>query len=52
VPVVIVFRALGLVADKEFLEHICYDSDDFQMLEALKPCIEEAFAIQSQEVQV
>ncbi|CAG8562828.1 240_t:CDS:2, partial [Paraglomus occultum] len=50
VPVVIVFRALGLVADKEFLEHICYDANDFQMLETLKPCIEEAFAIQSQEV--
>ncbi|CAG8548150.1 7523_t:CDS:10 [Ambispora gerdemannii] len=50
VPVLIVFRALGLVADKDFLNHICYDPLDTQMLEALKPCIEEAFAIQNQEV--
>ncbi|KAG9303767.1 hypothetical protein G9A89_018664 [Geosiphon pyriformis] len=50
VPVVIVFRALGLVADKDFLNHICYDPQDTQMLEALKPCIEEAFAIQNQDV--
>ncbi|CAG8592550.1 13222_t:CDS:10, partial [Ambispora leptoticha] len=50
VPVLIVFRALGLVADRDFLSHICYDPHDTQMLEALKPCIEEAFAIQNQEV--
>jgi DNA-directed RNA polymerase II subunit RPB2 len=50
IPVVIVFRALGIVADKDIIEHICYDSKDNAMLEMLKPCIEEAFVIQDQEV--
>ncbi|ORX89614.1 DNA-dependent RNA polymerase II second largest subunit [Basidiobolus meristosporus CBS 931.73] len=50
VPIVVVFRALGLVADRDILEHICYDRDDYSMLELLKPCIEEAFVIQEQHV--
>ena len=50
IPIAIVFRALGVVADKDILDHICYDSNDRQMLEMLKPCIEEAFAIQDQDV--
>lgn len=50
VPIVIVFRALGIVADKDILEHICYDFNDHEMLSLLKPCIEEAFVIQNQEV--
>ncbi|KAJ3197166.1 DNA-dependent RNA polymerase II, partial [Dinochytrium kinnereticum] len=50
IPIVIVFRALGVVADRDILEHICYDMNDTQMLEMLKPCIEEAFEIQDQEV--
>ncbi len=50
IPIVIVFRALGIVADKDILEHICYDFNDHQMLELLKPCIEEAFVIQDKEV--
>ena len=45
-----VFRALGVVADKDILDHICYDQNDHQMLEMLKPCIEEAFVIQDQDV--
>jgi DNA-directed RNA polymerase II subunit RPB2 len=32
------------------LEHICYDFNDTGMLELLKPCIEEAFVIQEQDV--
>ena len=50
IPIVVVFRALGIVADRDILEHICYDFEDSQMLELLKPCIEEAFVIQEQSV--
>lgn len=50
IPIVIVFRALGVIEDGDILQHICYDDDDWQMLEMLKPCIEEGFLIQSQEV--
>lgn len=49
VPIVIIFRALGIVPDREVLQHICYDPNDTQMLEMLKPCIEEAFIIQERE---
>ena len=50
VPIAIVFRALGVVSDEDILNHICYDRSDTQMLEMLKPCIEEAFVIQDREV--
>ena len=50
IPLVIVFRALGVVSDEDILNHICYDRNDTQMLEMLKPCIEEAFVIQDREV--
>ncbi|PLB49620.1 DNA-dependent RNA polymerase II RPB140 [Aspergillus steynii IBT 23096] len=50
VPIVIVFRALGVVSDEDILNHICYDRNDTPMLEMLKPCIEEGFVIQDREV--
>lgn len=50
IPIFIVFRALGLAADKDILEHIVYDFNDTAMLEALRASIEEAIPIQSQEV--
>ena len=50
VPIAVVFRALGVVSDEDILNHICYDRTDTQMLEMLKPCIEEAFVIQDREV--
>jgi DNA-directed RNA polymerase II subunit RPB2 len=50
IPVVIVFRALGVVADQDIMEHICYDRNDHDMLQMLKACIEEAFVIQDREV--
>lgn len=50
IPIVIVFRALGIVPDGDILEHICYDANDWQMLEMLKPCVEEGFVIQEREV--
>lgn len=50
IPIVLVFRALGVVPDGDILEHICYDQEDWQMLEMLKPCIEEGFFVQDREV--
>ena len=50
VPLVIVFRALGVVSDEEILSHICNERKDTQMLEMLKPCIEEALPIQEREM--
>lgn len=35
-------------ADKDILEHIVYDFGDNEMMEALRPSIEEAFPIQTQ----
>ncbi|KAI9842564.1 MAG: DNA-dependent RNA polymerase II [Sclerophora amabilis] len=50
IPIVIVFRALGVVSDEDVLNHICYDRTDTPMLEMLRPSIEEAFVIQDREV--
>ncbi|KAJ1922321.1 DNA-dependent RNA polymerase II [Mycoemilia scoparia] len=50
IPILIIFRALGMISAKDILEHICYDPNDTQMLELLKPSIEEAFVIQEKEV--
>lgn len=50
IPIIIIFRALGFVPDKHILEHICYDFKDTQMMELLRPSLEEAFVIQSQLV--
>ena len=49
VPILVVFRALGFVADRDILEHIVYDFEDTEMMEALRPSIEEALPINSQE---
>ncbi|KAF8913099.1 DNA-directed RNA polymerase II, subunit 2 [Gymnopilus junonius] len=46
----VVFRALGVISDRDILEHICYDMQDSQMLEMLKPCIDDGFVIQDREV--
>jgi len=37
IPIVILFRALGFVADKDIIEHIIYDFDDLQLMEMLRP---------------
>jgi len=50
VPVVVVFRALGFVADRDILEHIVYDFSDTEMMERFRPSLEEAFVIQNQTV--
>ena len=50
IPLLVVFRALGFVADKDILEHIVYDFGDHEMMDLLRPSIEEAEVIQSQQV--
>lgn len=50
IPIIIVFRALGFVADEYILQSICYDFADTQMMELLRPSLEEASAIRDQEV--
>ncbi|KAI9467671.1 DNA-dependent RNA polymerase II [Coemansia sp. RSA 989] len=50
IPAVVVFRALGMVTAKDILEHIAYDPNDTQMMEMLKPSLEDAFVIQDREV--
>lgn len=42
----IVFRALGFVSDRDILEHIIYDFEDPEMMELVKPSLDEAFVIQ------
>ncbi|ESO11076.1 hypothetical protein HELRODRAFT_72376 [Helobdella robusta] len=50
IPIIIVFRALGFVSDRDILEHIIYDFDDPEMMEMVKPSIDEAFCVQDQQV--
>ncbi|XP_051176598.1 DNA-directed RNA polymerase II subunit RPB2 [Leptopilina boulardi] len=50
IPVMIVFRAFAFVADRDILEHIIYDFDDPEMMEMVKPSLDEAFSIQEQNV--
>ncbi|KAF2868578.1 RNA polymerase II second largest subunit [Massariosphaeria phaeospora] len=49
IPMAVVFRALGVVSDEDILNHIVYDHSDTQMLELLKPSIEEGSAVQDRE---
>ena len=50
VPVVIIFRALGYVADRDIIEHVVYDLTDGEMMDLFRPSLEEAFVIQRQDV--
>lgn len=50
IPIMIVFRALGFVADRDILEHIIYDFEDPEMMEIVKPSFDEAFVVQEQTV--
>lgn len=42
IPIVVVFRALGIESDREILEHIVYNLKDIQMMEALRPSLDES----------
>lgn len=50
VPIIIVFRALGFVSDRDILDHIIYDFEDPEMMEMVKPSLDEAFVVQDQEI--
>ncbi|GAA5829952.1 hypothetical protein JCM11251_007946 [Rhodosporidiobolus azoricus] len=50
IPIVVVFRALDIIPDKDVLDHICYDRNDSEMFEMMKPCLEDAFPIQNRDV--
>ncbi|EOD47026.1 DNA-directed RNA polymerase II subunit RPB2 [Neofusicoccum parvum] len=46
IPIPIVFRALGIVSDEDIISHICFDKNDTQVMEAIRPSIEESVLIQ------
>jgi len=48
IPIVVIFRALGFNADRNILEHICYDFTDAEMMERFRPSLEEAKIIAEQ----
>lgn len=48
IPIMIVFRALGLVSDRDILEHILFDEKDPSMFELLRPSLEETIAYHDQ----
>ncbi|BGP69929.1 DNA-dependent RNA polymerase II [Rhodotorula toruloides] len=50
IPIVVVFRALDLIPDRDILDRICYDRNDTELFEMMKPCLEDAFPIQSRDV--
>ncbi|KAF0991385.1 hypothetical protein HZS_6904, partial [Henneguya salminicola] len=50
IPIIVLFRALGFVSDSDILEHIIYDLADNEMMEAIRPSLDEAFVIQDQNV--
>jgi DNA-directed RNA polymerase beta subunit len=50
IPLFILFRAMGFVADKEILQHIVYDFSDVEMLDLLRPSIEEAVHVTSEAI--
>lgn len=52
IPIVVVFRALNVIPDKDILDHICYDRNDTELFEMLKPCLEDAFPIQNTDVSI
>eukprot|EP01059_Diplonema_ambulator_P035053 TRINITY_DN8143_c0_g1_i1.p1 TRINITY_DN8143_c0_g1~~TRINITY_DN8143_c0_g1_i1.p1 ORF type:complete len:1225 (+),score=459.11 TRINITY_DN8143_c0_g1_i1:58-3675(+) len=47
IPIIIVFRALGYVADRDIMEHVVYNFDDADMLEALRPSLEWGALVQT-----
>lgn len=49
IPVVILFRALGFCDDRSILDHIIYDFQDSEMMDLLKPSLNEAGPIQEKD---
>ena len=55
IPLFVLFRALGVLSDKEIVEHIIYDINNEgnkDMIELLRASIEEAAPIQSKKIAI
>jgi len=53
IPIFVIFRALGVISDRDIIEAVVYDLDNDiskELIEKLKPSLEEAAPIQSQKV--
>ena len=50
IPIAVVFRALGVVSDRDILDFIVYDLNDTEMVNMLRPSLEEAFPIRHQHI--
>ncbi len=49
VPVVLLFRALGLLSDRDILSRISYSANDRHMMEAMRPSLEEAAEVKRRD---
>jgi len=49
VNIILLFRALGFESDRDILEHIIYDFEDAEMMDLLKPSLNEAVVIQDKD---
>nr|PIM05069.1 DNA-directed RNA polymerase II RPB2 [Toxoplasma gondii COUG] len=50
IPIVILFRALGCISDRDILLRVAYDLKDPQLIALMKPSLEEGFDYSSQDV--
>lgn len=50
VPLMILFRAFGVVSDKDILSHICYDYEDSEFMDMLRASIEESSSIHDENI--
>ncbi|KAJ9094896.1 hypothetical protein QFC19_007752 [Naganishia cerealis] len=50
IPIMVIFRGLGIEADQEIMKHIVYDVTDEAMTDLVQPSIEEGFAVQKQMI--
>ncbi|KAJ9127140.1 DNA-dependent RNA polymerase II [Naganishia onofrii] len=50
IPIMLIFRGLGILSDQEIMKHIVYDVTDDAMTDLVRPSIEEGFAVQEQHI--
>lgn len=49
IPIAILFRALNQISDKEIIDKIFFNPEDINMINAIKPSLEEASPIQTRD---
>uniref|UniRef100_A0A0G4I541 DNA-directed RNA polymerase subunit beta n=1 Tax=Chromera velia CCMP2878 TaxID=1169474 RepID=A0A0G4I541_9ALVE len=49
IPICVLFRALGVVADRDIVDRIVYDPNDMDMMNLLKASLEDAFSYHDQD---